>query len=121
VGLVQYEIEKAGFTTITLSNVPEFTAATCVPRIAAIERPFGRIVSDPGEKEFQLAVLRGVLQAIVEIKTPGEVIHLPFTWTGEKVTDADIAPPPISIYLRKHIRQVFWFIRRDIPEEFKVG
>ena len=62
-GLVQYEVEKAGFSTISLSNVPDFTASTCVPRMAAIERPFGQVVGEPGDGEGQMAVVRAVLES----------------------------------------------------------
>jgi hypothetical protein len=120
VGLVQHEIEKAGFTTISLSNMPAFTASTCVPRIAAIERPFGRVISEPGDRETQMGVLRAMLQAVETIRVPGEVIHLAYNYAGKKVTDADVTPPPIATYLKGHIRQVPRFVRRDIPQEFRV-
>lgn len=119
-GLVQYEIEKAGFSTISLANVPDFMAATCVPRMVAIERPFGRVVGDPGDREGQLAVVRAVLEAMEGMKKPGEVVDLPFAWEGKQVTDAEVAPPPITTYLMKHMRQSLRFMRRDIPEEFRV-
>ena len=119
-GLVQYEIEKAGFSTISLANVPDFTVATCAPRIAAIERPFGRVVGEPGDREGQMVVVRGALEALKGIEQPGEVVDLQFSWDGKQVTDADVPPPPITTYLMKHMRQALRFMRRDIPEEFRV-
>jgi len=121
VGLVQHEVEKAGFSTISLANVPDFMAATCVPRMAAIERPFGRVVGEPGDGEGQLAVVRAVLEALVGMERPGEVVDLSIKWTGKEVTDAEVAAPPITRYLMKHMRQALRFMRRDIPEEFRVA
>ena len=43
--------------TITLSNIPDLTAAVSTPRVAAIEYPFGRTVGQPGGSAGQLAVL----------------------------------------------------------------
>ncbi len=119
-GLVQYEIEKAGFSTLSLTNIPDFMVATCVPRIAAIERPFGRLVGEPGDIEGQMAVVRAVLGGLERIETPGEVVNLPVKWQGMQVTDAEVTPPPITTYLMKHLRQALRFMRRDIPEEFRV-
>ena len=47
-GLVQREIEAAGISTISLSMMPELTQSVGVPRIAAIEHPFGLTLGLPG-------------------------------------------------------------------------
>ena len=69
-GLVQRQIEAAGFSTITLSNIPDLTAAVSVPRIAAIEYPFGLTVGLPGDETGQRAVLRAALAALQEMSAP---------------------------------------------------
>ena len=63
-GLVQREIEAAGFSTISLSMMPELTASAGAPRIAAIEHPFGMTLGRPGDVAGQLAVLRATLRAM---------------------------------------------------------
>jgi hypothetical protein len=68
VGLVQREIDAAGFSTISLSMIPELTASEGAPRIAAIEDPFGVTLGRPGDAAGQLAVLRAALGAIAEPK-----------------------------------------------------
>jgi len=50
VGLVQREIEAGGFTTISLSMMPELTKSAGVPRIAAIEHPFGLTLGLPQDR-----------------------------------------------------------------------
>jgi hypothetical protein len=117
---VQREIEAAGVATITLSNIPELTAATGAPRVAGIEYPFGRTLGMPGDADGQRAVLRAALQALFEIESPGGRVDLPFVWP-EPPEQANLPLdelPPIFEYLRTHISQVRNFINRDIPEEF---
>jgi hypothetical protein len=43
--------------------MPELTASSGAPRIAAIERPFGLTAGLPGDASGQLAVLRAALKA----------------------------------------------------------
>jgi D-proline reductase (dithiol) PrdB len=116
VGLAQREIEAAGFSTICLSNIPDLTAAVSVPRIAAIEHPFGQNVGPAGDAATQLAVLRATLEAVEVIETPGKVVHLPFEWPESVESEHPDPPPPIVGYLLKHPLQVVKLIRRQIPE-----
>ena len=51
-----------------------------MPRVAAIEHPFGRPYGDVGDADTQRAVLRAALQVAVDAAEPGQVVHLPFTW-----------------------------------------
>jgi len=119
VGLVQREIESAGFVTITLSNIPELTASVCVPRLVGIEHPFGQTVGMPGDTETQLGVMRGVLAALESIEFPGEVRYLPFTWhqTLKEIKSGHKDPPPIGTYLAKNPWLIPNLIARNIPDK----
>jgi hypothetical protein len=116
VGLAQRAIEAAGFSTISLSNIPDLTVAVGVSRIAAIEHPFGQNVGRAGDSATHLAVLRATLGALEEIQKPGTVVHLPFEWPDSADAEHPDPPPPIVGYLTKHPMQVLRLIRRDIPE-----
>jgi hypothetical protein len=120
---VQREIEAAGVSTISLSNIPELTASTGAPRVAGIEYPFGRTVGMPGDADGQRAVVRAALHALAQIQDPGGRVDLPFTWPEppEQASTVLDELPPIFQYLRTHISQVRNFINRDIPEEFRVS
>lgn len=117
-GLVQREIEAAGFTTISLSSIPDLTASVSVPRIAAIEYPLGRPLGQPGDQQGQMAVLRATLQAMEKMNTPGNIVHLPFEWPEhpKRARSHPPEPPPIA----KHLRQRPWLfpklLKRDIPQ-----
>jgi hypothetical protein len=110
VGLAQREIEAAGFSTITLSPVPDLTAAVSAPRVVAIEYPLGRTLGEPGDTAGQMAVLRATLAALEKIQTPGDVVHLPFQWPEppKQVKNHPAQPPPITGYLMRNP----WFVRR---------
>jgi D-proline reductase (dithiol) PrdB len=120
VGLVQREIEAAGFSTITLANIPDLVAAVSAPRVAGIEFPFGQTVGDPGDVETQSAVLRATLAALQSIHTPGEVVQLPFEWAGNPKEIEHPEPPPIAKYLIRHPWHVRNLLKREIPEKFLV-
>jgi hypothetical protein len=117
VGLVQRQIEAAGFSTITLSNIPDLTAAVCVPRIAAIEYPFGLTVGLPGDDADQRAALRAALAPLQEMSMPGSIRHLPFA-LPETMSDLNIAPPespPIAKYITRHPWYLPHLLRREVP------
>lgn len=102
-GLVASEIERAGTPTLCLSNIPDLTAAVGVPRLVALEYPFGRTLGQPGDVGGQLAVLRGVFSALGDMEQPGGVVHLPFEWPEplSRARAHPSPPPPIATYLKK--------------------
>jgi len=117
VGLVQREIEAAGFSTISLSMMPELTTSAGVPRIAAIEHPFGLNLGLPGDAARQLAVLRAALRALEEVSQPGAVVHLPFEWNPiEKLNTHPPQPPPIARFLSRHPWYLPKFLSRTPPK-----
>jgi hypothetical protein len=118
VGLVQREIEAAGMSTIILSNVPELTASVSVPRLAAVEFPFGLQFGCPGDEARQLAILQATLHAMETMQEPGTAVDLPFTWTQPepRVRLHPPQPPPISKYLIRHPWLFPRLLRRDVPQ-----
>jgi len=117
VGLAQREIESAGITTVALSNIPDLTRAVGVPRLVAIEHPFGETVGRPGDPDRQRAVLWGALEAAEELTKPGGIKQLPFAWpaTANKREGHPPTPPPIVNYLRRHPWELPRLLSRDIP------
>jgi hypothetical protein len=114
---VQREIEAAGISTITLSGIPDLTAAVSVPRLAAIEHPLGYLLGQPGDWEGQIAVLRATLRAVVETESPGTVTHLPFEWpdSARRLNARPPQAPPISRYLLRHPWNIPNLFSRDVP------
>jgi hypothetical protein len=100
-----------------MSNIPDLTASVGVPRIAAIEHPFGLTMGLPGDAAGQIAVLRAVLAALESIQAPGSIEHLPFEWPehAQPLNTHPAEPPPIA----KHIVRRPWLLskllRRNPP------
>jgi D-proline reductase (dithiol) PrdB len=97
--------------------MPELTKSVGVPRIAAIEHPFGLTLGMPHDTVRQLAVLRATLRALEEISQPGAVVHLPFEWDiKEKLSIYPPEAPPLARYLRRHPWHFPKFLNRMPPE-----
>ena len=117
VGLVQRELEAAGFSTITLTPIPDLTASVSVPRLAAIEYPLGRTLGQPCDAAGQMAVLEATLGALESIQTPGGIVHLPFEWpeAPRNVQNNLHVDPPIGRYLARHPWFLPRLLARDVP------
>ncbi|UCE85063.1 MAG: hypothetical protein JSU66_11985 [Deltaproteobacteria bacterium] len=73
-------IEAAGIPTVTLNMIWVFQRLVGMPRVAAIEHPFGRPYGDVGDADTQRAVLRAALDVFARARAPGHVEPLPFVW-----------------------------------------
>lgn len=106
-------------STISLSNIPELTRATGVPRLAAIEHPFGQTMGQPGQSDHQREVLLAALEALAQLEAPGCVANLPYEWRGsERQARAQPAvPPPIATHLKWHPWLLPRLFARDLPRE----
>jgi D-proline reductase (dithiol) PrdB len=80
VGLVARRIEAAGIPTVTLNMIWVYHRIVGMPRVAAIEHPFGRPFGDVGDAGTQRAVLLAALRVFEHAREPGHVEHLPFVW-----------------------------------------
>jgi len=99
VGLVARYLEGQGFSTICLTMTPEFHRQIGMPRVAAIEYPFGRTVGQVHDVHGQREVLLEMIACLERAKNPGEVFHLPFTWP-EAPRETKWQPPEISPILK---------------------
>jgi len=80
VGLVARVIEAAGIPTVTLNMIWAYQTLVGMPRVAAIEHPFGRPYGDVGDVQRQREVVRAALGLFESAQAPGEIAHLPFRW-----------------------------------------
>lgn len=87
---------------MTLTVSPEFNREIGIPRVAAIEYPYGRPVGQVNNNEGQRKVLLEALSVLEKAQEPGQVFHLPFEWPEEpKETKwhPPVASPIIKLYL----------------------
>ncbi len=105
-------------STITLSGIPDLTAAVSVPRLAGIEHPLGYLLGQPGDEEGQTTVLRLTLQALAQMTRPGSVTHLPFEWpaSARRLSARPPKAPPISRHLKRHPWLIPNLFSRDVPD-----
>ncbi len=102
-GLVSRAVEAAGIPTVTLNMIWPYQRLVGMPRVAAIEHPFGRPYGDVGDAETQTAVLRAALEVAVSAREPGHVEHLPFVWheAPEQTRWHPAEPSPIIALVRE--------------------
>ena len=104
-GLVARVIEASGIPTVTLNMLWPLQRLVGMPRVAAIEHPFGRPYGDVDDAETQTAVLRAALAVFDRAREPGHVEHLPFVWHEDpKETRWHPAEPSPIIALMKKRR-----------------
>jgi hypothetical protein len=107
----------AGISTISISSIPDLTAAVGVPRLAAIEYPLGYLLGAPNDLEGQHEVLRRLFKILSDAKEPGKVSHLPLEWDSPAdILDLDPpSPPPIVEHIKRHPLQIRNLYMRKIP------
>ena len=76
-----------------------------MPRVAAIEHPFGRPYGDVGDAETQRVVVRAALAVSRRATEPGHVEHLPFRWHQEPSETKWHPPEPSPIIALMKARQ----------------
>jgi len=103
VGLVARVVEAAGIPTVTLNMIWAYQSLVGMPRVAAIEHPFGRPYGDVGDTDTQAAVLRAALAVFASAREPGTVEHLPFVWHEDPAETKwhPAEPSPIIAMIKK--------------------
>jgi hypothetical protein len=105
VGQAARSLEESGFSTVTLTMTPEFHREIGIPRVAAIEYPYGRPVGRVHDREGQRAVLREALGVLERASQPGEIFHLPFVWP-EEPKKTDWHPPEMSPLIKMYLEEI---------------
>ena len=84
---------------------PEFNRQVGIPRVTAIEYPYGRPVGEVNDSEGQRRVLMATLEFLEKADTPGQVCNLPFTWP-EEPKHTKWQPPEISPVIKLHLDEI---------------
>ncbi len=78
--LIQREIEAAGIPTVGVSVCREITYQLQAPRAVALRFPMGNPFGASMDASMQSRVLRDALTLIENVRTPGEIVNLPYDW-----------------------------------------
>ena len=90
---------------MVLTMTPEFHREIGIPRVAAIEYPYGRTVGQVDDVNGQREVLLQSLSFMEKADTPGQECHLPFTWP-EEAKHTKWQPPEISPIIKLHLDEI---------------
>ena len=104
-GLAARFLEEAHFSTAVLTPTHEFHRAVGIPRSAAIEFPYGRLLGEVGDTKGQREVLQETLDLLTDAQVPGEVKPLPFTWP-EEPKDTKWHPPEMSPIVKAFLDRI---------------
>ena len=107
-GLVARFLEESGFSTLILTMMPEYSREVGIPRIAAIEYPYGRPVGDVNDIEGQRKVLIEALSVFEKAKDPTLARSI-----SSKKVDADL----FDIEDIKEIDGIYIWYGEDINEK----
>jgi hypothetical protein len=99
-------------STVVLSMTPEFSREVGIPRVAAIEYPYGRTVGEVDDVEGQRQVLMAALSFLEKAEAPGQVCNLPFTWP-EEPKHTKWQPPEISPVIKLRLDEIKAFGARS--------
>jgi hypothetical protein len=99
-------------STVALSMTPEFSREVGIPRVAAIEYPYGRTVGEVDDAEGQRRVLMAALSFLEKAEGPGQVCNLPFTWP-EEPKHTKWQPPEISPLIKLYLDEIKAFGARS--------
>ncbi len=78
--LIQREIEAAGIPTVGVSVCMDITYQLQAPRAVALRFPMGNPFGSSMDASMQSRVLRDALTLIDTVRTPGEIVSLPYDW-----------------------------------------
>jgi hypothetical protein len=95
-------MEENGLATVVLNPTWEFHNEVGIPRSAAIEYPYGRPVGQVNDAAGQRRIILDTLAMLEDVKTPGEIRHLPYIWP-EDPRDTDWHPPEISPLIKANL------------------
>jgi D-proline reductase (dithiol) PrdB len=78
--LIQREIETAGIPTVGITVCPDITYQLQTPRAVALRFPMGSPFGASMDAAMQSRILKDALTLLDTVKTPGEIVNLPYDW-----------------------------------------
>lgn len=77
---MQRAIEEAGIPTIIIAALPPVVRQTGTPRASAPLVPMGANAGEPNNIEMQTNIVKGTLELLETIQTPGKIVPLPYEY-----------------------------------------
>lgn len=80
---MQRAIEAVGIPTIIIAALPPVVRQTGTPRAVAPLVPMGANAGQPNNVEMQTNIVKGALEQLIAIQTPGTVVPLPYEYIAK--------------------------------------
>ncbi len=80
---MQRAIEAVGIPTIIIAALPPVVRQTGSPRAVAPLVPMGANAGQPHNVEMQTNIVKGALEQLIAIQTPGTVVPLPYEYIAK--------------------------------------
>lgn len=90
-------METAGFATISITLSMEITRKVNPPRALYTGLPLGHPLGFPGQAFRQLQVLRYLLRYLAEIESPGTIVKMDLTESGDAEVQCALCSDPFDI------------------------
>lgn len=81
-GLIQNAIEKADFSTISLTAHPHITKMVGAPRAIYLRFPQGNLLGQANNPEQQRKILTTAMETVVSLDKSGTILEYPDRWRG---------------------------------------
>lgn len=72
-----------GIPTIIIAALPPVVRQTGTPRAVAPLVPMGANAGEPNNIKMQKGILKDALKNLIEIKTPGTIVPLPYEYRAK--------------------------------------
>ena len=81
--IVQRAIEESGIPTIVIAALPPVVRQVGSPRAVAPLVPMGANAGAPNDIEMQYNISKEALEQLIEIKSAGRIVPLPYEYTAK--------------------------------------
>ncbi|MGH7949044.1 MAG: hypothetical protein ACREQF_07465 [Candidatus Binataceae bacterium] len=72
--------EEAGIPTLCMTSALDITQSVKAPRAVFVNFPLGHQTGKPNRPDLQRRIVLDAMAAFETIKTPGEIVRLPYVW-----------------------------------------
>jgi hypothetical protein len=86
-------LEEHGIPTLIVGGALDITRAGRPPRFVFCNYPLGHTTGKPFDRDDQMRILRGALQAFGDIGSPEGMVELPTEWTADPDWEAAAQDP----------------------------
>jgi D-proline reductase (dithiol) PrdB len=107
--------EAAGMSTVLVTMMPYWADKIGLPRTVAVEFPYGHTLGHAGDAQEQAAVIGDALRVVAEVREPGTVVHLPYTWPDFELWKREWQPEKPSPIIRMLREQAEARRREETP------